>query len=711
MKIPIDWLKDFIEIKKSSQEIEEILTLKGLEIAEIYSGLTGDVLEIELTPNRGDCASLIGVAREIAAAERKKYKFPESQENITNEGEHCGALKKTPHTQSFFSGAFLSHLKVDTCNSPIYYLKHINVQIKPSPDWMQKRLTDCGIRPLNNVVDITNYVMLELGQPLHAFDAALIKGNTIIVRDGIEGENIITLDGKTRKITSKDIIIADKEKAIAIGGIMGAANSSVTEKTKDVLLESAFFLPETIAFTSRRLSLDTEASYRFSRHIDTGSVQTALNRAVSLIAEICSAKSSSKTLVHCNFNFQKRIIEISIKKINKILGTDLNIESATEYLKLLEFEVLIKSDDIFQATVPSYRNDITRDIDLIEEIARMHGYDNIKETLPEIKMIEARIEPDIFFGTENILRALGYFDTITHTLINSEIVKAATIKSEESPLPLANPINIRMDVLRTNLFYGLLDVAAYNINQNQKNIKFYERGKVFCRMSAADSNNESFHIAFISLVENPLPTDDFFEAKKIITAILKNLRQEYEYDYSGASTGSGHSTFFDKNKSAVIQICNGSGHSTFAGEFGCFNKDFLKLFNLKEKKFIGGYLLLNSINEKNLYNQFTKWSIYPSVFRDISLVAPIETTHLQIYNKIKENGGIGGKSAPSNGILKNIQLYDTFSDEKLGKNKKNLTYTLEFNSSERTLISEEVKKSFDDIVLALKSIGVTLRDK
>ena len=341
-----------------------------------------------------------------------------------------------------------------------------NVKIGESPDWIKKRLKKSGIRPLNNVIDITNYVMIEMGQPLHAFDADKINGDTIFVRKGKIGEEILALDGEIQKLTPDEIVIADVDAPIAIGGVMGGENSSITSDTRHILLESAFFVGDSIVRTARRLEISTESSYRFARHIDARGVERALNRAAYLIEKICGGEPASGELCEKNIDLKLKKITLDVDSINKVLGTSVNAEQVRNYLESLSFKVDVNKD-ILSAEVPSYRNDISRPIDIIEEIARIHGYENIRPTLPESKIVTELLKnPDNFITAEEILRSAGYWETITHSLVSGELYNKIC-SSENNAVEIDNPINVNMDILRPNLIFGLLDVCKYNINQKQ----------------------------------------------------------------------------------------------------------------------------------------------------------------------------------------------------------------------------------------------------
>jgi phenylalanyl-tRNA synthetase beta chain len=669
MKAPIDWLKEYVDFDAANEVLEKTLTMHGLEVEEITSDENGDVINIELTPNRGDCASIIGITRELSAYFKSGYKIPETSYSETGD----------PVTSKYNLVMEIP----DKC--PMYYLKYIrDVKIKESPEWLQKRLKAAGVRPLNNVIDITNYVMLELGQPLHAFDAEKISGNTVKIRNAADKEELLTLDGQSRKLNKEDIVIADSEIPIALGGIMGGEHSAVSDTTKDILLESAYFMPNSISRSERKLELKTESSYRFTRNVDPGTVKTALERATHLIEKICKGKPAPEVLENRTIDIEKRVIHVDLNTVNKILGSSITLEQASELLRSLEFEVTVENS-MMTVKIPLYRNDISRPIDVTEEIARMYGYKNIEASLPESGIVtELSRERDYLKTAEEILFNHGFWEAVTHTIISGDLYSKLPESEEFSAVEIDNPININMNILRPNLLFGLLDVCKYNINQKQSPIRFFERGPVFQHVDIK-KYSERPQIGFIAL------TDDFFESKNLVVSILENLCQEFDINYNNKSS------YFEKDMNASISI-NGN----FAGEFGILSRNLLKSYKLSNLKFIGGYIFTDILEKDRILNKkFIKWSQFPSIFRDLSLVVPVELTHVCIYDKIKSNAGE---------FFKDIKLYDIYQDEKFGEDKKSMTYTLEFNSKDRTLTSDEIDICIEKILAVLNTdFGITLR--
>ncbi|MGM0441548.1 MAG: phenylalanine--tRNA ligase subunit beta [Elusimicrobiota bacterium] len=669
MRVPIDWLKDFVEFDLSPDELAENLTNIGLEIEEIKFVNGKPVLDIELTPNRGDCASIKGVAREVSAFTGNAVK----------------SLDKKAEKNNYESDSKFSVEVKDSKKCPAYYLQYIeDVKIEKSSPWIKERLESCGVRPQNNIVDITNYVMLETGQPLHAFDAHKIKGNKVVVRKADNGEKVRTLDGQLRELTDEDLVIADNRDPVAIAGVMGGKESAVSAGTRNILLESAYFESSGISATSRRLGVHTDASYRFARNVNPEGIKKALNRCMDLIISECGGKPASGKLKYDTLSRQPVRVKMGIERINNLLGTDLGKDDIKKYLEIINFKTEFEEEKM-TVTVPAYRPDVERPVDIIEEVARLHGYESMVTTLPETE-IDINFYPrqDPRKETEGILKGAGYQEAVTHTIINSNWVGKITPSVKENLIKIDNPINKEMNVLRPVLMYSLLNIAGYNLNQKNDIVGFYERGPVF--VNRADKYIQDEHLGFLGFKK------DFFEAKNIVMESLNKLNQDFTIDYRENK----NNIFKDNKQGTVISQDN------IVGYFGEINRDLLKLFNLKEEQFSGGYINLDKLDiKKATSKKFRSWSKYPSIVRDLSLVADRKLTHKTISDKIKNTAG---------NILTEVQIYDVYSGKNIETGKKNLTYKLVFNSRERTLKSEEVNKKVEKILNVLKrEFGIYLR--
>ncbi|MEA3506892.1 MAG: phenylalanine--tRNA ligase subunit beta, partial [Elusimicrobiota bacterium] len=576
---------------------------------------------------------------------------------------------------------------------PVYHLHEIEgIAIGPSPQWMQEKLTACGIRPLNNLIDITNYVMLETGQPLHAFDAESISGETVLVREARRGETLLMLDGVEREFSGGETLIADSAGPIAVGGVMGGEYSSITDSTENILLESACFSPQSISRTERTLNIKTEASYRFAREVDKAGLLFALGRASALIKKLCGGKllKLKKKYSFDELKFSQKVIAADTEKINSLLGTALTGEEIKKYLESINFKIDTGSGGgEFKVTVPSYRNDVSRPVDITEEVARVHGYDRIESALPAVKTGTDYFErKDPLTEGETSLRASGYWETVTHTLADGEKLSGIGPGNASRSFPgeiirLQNPVSADLDILRPSVLPGLLEVLSYNLNRKSPYHKFYEKGPVFFKKE--DKLIEKIHLAYIAGEE------DYFIAKNTMETLLDSLKQDYSFEYPS------NSFYFKEGRCGSIII-----EGKFAGEFGAIKESFAGTSNVS-RACSGGYLILEKVNKEKIKAvKFEKWSPYPVASRDLSLICPIELTHKNLYDIIKSRGGQN---------LKNVRVVDSYTGKKLGPEKKSITYSLEFNSREKTLSSEEVDSLIEDILKGLKKeYGVTLRE-
>jgi len=443
-------------------------TAVGTKLVEAL-GLPDTVIEVEITPNRPDWLSVVGVAREISANTGRALKMPPSEVNE-------GIDSATEATSVEINAPYLCHR---------YTARFIKgVKVGPSPLWMQNRLKAAGVRPISNVVDVTNYVLMELGHPLHAFDFNKLRGGKIVVKRAEEGEKFTTLDGQERALTGENLMICDGEGSVGVAGVMGGLNSEVSDETVDVLLESAYFFPPNIRATAKALGLSTEASYRFERGADIEGLVTALERAARLIVETAGGTVLKGIIDNYPTAHDKRRITLRVPRIAQVLGLEIASGRAVECLKGLGIEVIEADDERIVTLAPTHRVDIEREIDLIEEIARIVGYNNIPSTLPRIS-----IQPGVPAGERpfyekcrDLLAAAGLNEIITYSFIDPEDDNRIALEPD-SPLrakvKIQNPLGVETSVLRTTLLPSLLRVAGNNVRRGNKDIKLFEVGKTF----------------------------------------------------------------------------------------------------------------------------------------------------------------------------------------------------------------------------------------
>jgi phenylalanyl-tRNA synthetase beta chain len=648
-----------------------------------YLGINDFILEIGITPNRPDALSHIGIARELSALTKKKFVLPkidfvESEDRIDK------------------------YLKVEILNEidcPRYCARMVrNVKVKESPQWLKNYLTNVGIRPINNVVDVSNFVMLEMGQPLHTFDARLIEGGKIIVKNADENEKFITLDGKERTLDSSMLMICDAVKKIAIAGVMGGANSEISENTKDVIIESAYFNPKSIRRTSKKLGLLTESSYRFERGVDYKNTLVAANRASQLIAELSGGEIVGGFMDENPIKFDDVEIELRVSRTNKILGFELSRDEIADILQRLGITVQKSNGDVLICTIPSFRPDLTREIDLIEEVARVYGYDRIPgDSRINFEISIDKIQPRLEDRIREILTGYGLFEVINNTLLSEDEAKFDNLKS----VKILNPISQELSHLRPSLIPGLLKTVALNHRFSEFDLQLYEIGRVMiAKTDSVVKVNDYVELERLGICltgklvdknwkENAINSDIFY-LKGIVEALLEKLSLD-NVNFT--------SYYVLENEFYSIEI-KAFVNKTYIGSLYKMTDNYLKKFDIEKTVYIAelDLGLIKSLPRTKLI--FKKLSNYPKVERDISFFVDSEVP----YEKIEQ---VIWKSADK--LLINVYLFDLYFDPKKS-DKKSLAIRLEFQSYEKTLTAEEVEARINKITSALeKELNVQLR--
>jgi len=654
----------------------------GVPVNE-FLGLNDFVFEIGITPNRPDALSHIGIARELSAITKKKFVFPkidfdESEERIEK------------------------YLKVEIENEidcPRYCARIVrNVKVKESPQWLKNYLTNVGIRPINNIVDVSNFVMLELGQPLHTFDARLIDGGKIIVKNAEDNEKFVTLDGKERILDSSMLMICDAVKKIAIAGVMGGANSEISENTKDVIIESAYFNPKSIRRTSKKLGLSTESSYRFERGVDYKNTLIAANRAAQLIAELAGGEIVGGYIDENPVKFEDVEVELRVSRTNKILGIELSREIISDILQRLGIQVQKSNGDVLICTIPSFRPDLTREIDLIEEVARIYGYDKIPGDSRinfeiSIDKIQQRLEDKI----REILTGYGLYEVMNNTLLSEDEANFDNLKS----VKILNPISQELSHLRPSLIPGLLKTVALNHRFSEHDLQLYEIGRVMIarkeKVSGVDDYLELERLGICltgklidkNWKENAIASDIFY-LKGIVEALLEKLALE-NVNFT--------SYYASENEFYSIEIKTFIG-KTYIGSLYKMNENYLKKFDIEKPVYVAEFDLglLRSLPKSMVV--FKRLSNYPKIERDISFFVDNEVPYEKIEKLIWNS---------ADKLLINVYLFDLYFDPKKS-DKKSLAIRLEFQSYEKTLTAEEVDTRVNKITSALeKEFNIQLR--
>ena len=670
MKVTYNWLKDFVEISLRPQELADKLTMAGLEVKEIERFEDDYVFEIEITSNRPDWLSVIGVAREVAAITGKKLKAAKSpvtkNEGRMTKGEgRCAVIIADKDACPFYSARIIR-----------------NVKVGPSPVWMIKRLQAIGLRSINNIVDSTNYVLFTTGQPLHAFDLDTIgiqktedrrQKTEIIVRRAKNAEEITTIDGIKRKLTSGILVIADEKKPIAIAGIMGGKDTEVSQATQNILLESAYFSPIVIRKASRFLGLASDSSYRFERSVDKSTIAASSNLAASLIVEYANGecgKLYKAGLEKC----PKKSIRLNLLSVYKLLGQTIPFTKIKSILKSLECKIIAQKKGLFQIEIPAFRQDIKQEIDLVEEFSRIAGYETIPLTLPSIKPLEIRQDPILLVQNKirGLAAALGLSEVITYSLLSQENIKKIGGDLENTSR-LENPLSLQQEVLRPALLPGLLEALRLNAESGNKICGFFEIGQCFSQASE--------YKAFAIIAENCA----LLELKGKLQAIFTALGIS-DYIFSNTSR-----PFFQEGAAALITIVGQD-----LGVIGIIQEGILEKYKIESPK--TGFLEINLDIVKrfvNLQRMYTALPKYPSVSRDISLAVDEAISYQEIIDALM------ALDAP---WLLNISFKDIYRSEAIGKGKKSITLSLEFRSPEKTLTDTEVNACVDGLTqrIALK---------
>ncbi len=658
-------------IMELSEHIKE-----GADIAELFADT---VLEISLTPNLAHCNSYIGIARELSAATGLPLKLPQI---VINDDQH---------------DSIAHHVKVqvlDSVRCPRYACRLIrNVDIKASPDWLKNRLEASGIRSVNNVVDITNYLLLEWGHPMHAFDFDLIEGKELIVRTAQEGEKFTALDDKTRTLSAADLMICDANRPVAIAGVMGGRNSEVNDSTRHILLESAYFLPASIRKTSKSLGLSTESSKRFERGCDPNALILALDRAAMLIQEVAGGSIAGGYLDVKEREFPNKSIPCRLQRLNSLLGTHLGVSEVESIFHKLHFSCHWNGHDAFKVTVPTYRVDVNAEIDLIEEVARLYGYDNIPISDTRYHGTQIPHSPLFLFEREvrRHLLAEGMQEFLTCDLVGPyllNIVQDATYQ-QESVVKVLNPTSIEQSVLRTSLLPGLLQLVKYNFDHQNPDVCGFEVGRVHFKQG--DQFKEP-SIAGIIMTGKSRPHHwdhngqdfDFYVLNGIFEGVFQELK------LGPVSFRESQLATFHPGRQAGIYV-----DSLEIGSLGEIHPAIQRRLDVPQRMYFAEFNLQEALKLRKPEGKMSPVPIYPGSVRDWTVTLPEAIPAEKILHLIK------AIEAP---LLKEVSIWDLYRSEKLGKDLKNLTLRFVYRDEAKTLEQEEVDVLHQRIVQEVSSL-------
>ena len=638
-------------------------------------------IEIGLTPNRPDCLSVIGVAREVAALYGKQLTLP--------------TIKVAEARETT-----LTHARVaieNTAACPRYAARMIRgVKIGPSPDWMVRRLEAVGMRSINNIVDVTNYVMMELGHPLHAFDFRFVEEGRIVVKCAQEGDTFATLDGQEHQLSADDLMICDGRKAVALAGVMGGLNSEVQDDTETILLEAAYFNPVTVRRTSKRHGLHTESSHRFERGADIDMVPVALDRAAALMAELGGGEVLAGVVDVYPQALPQRQIALALVSVNRLLDLSLDAATVTGCLESIGLTVTTQAgkSDIFTVRIPSYRPDLEREIDLIEEVARLHGYDKIPVTMP-IGVVDATLPP-ARQRLQKILRdmlvAAGFAETINYSFIGANAVDKIALADDDvrrSQVPILNPLSEEQAVMRTSLVPSVLESVTRNLNYRSTDLRLFELRPVFL---AAASEQTAERLSLVAVMTGRKDPEgwaqsgadvDFFDLKGVVEGFLSAFGLE-----QGRFDATASQPYLHPGKSCALMTQTGA----LLGYLGEVHPRTLAAFDIDQPVYLLDLDAEELLHHHVARRSFTPLSRFPDVSRDTALLVDEDTKAADILAMLRQNKAK---------TVEDLTLFDLYTGQGIPPGKKSIGVRIRYRDMAKTLTEEEVGKAHDRMIKVL----------
>ncbi len=646
----------------------------GSDAVEVL-GLNDTVFEYEITSNRVDCFGVIGIAREAAATFRKPFVPP-----VVNETGRGG------------NAADEISVEVEAPDLCKRYCARVikNVKIGPSPEWMKRRLAASGIRPINNLVDITNYVMEEFGQPMHAYDLSTIAGKKIIVRRAYDGESFMTLDGQERMLDNNMLMICDAEKSIGLAGIMGGENSKITDDVKDILFEAATFDGTNIRLSSKRAGLRTDASGKFEKGLDPENAKAAIDRACQLIEELGAGEVVSGMVDVYPKPVSPKRIRIDMDKINGLLGTDVSLETAKEYFRRLGIEY---DDATGEAVIPTFRQDLLGSEDIAEEVARFFGYDNIPVSLPSGEATAGKLsfKMRIEAVARDVAEFCGFSQGMSYSFESPKVFDKLLLP-EDSPLRktvnILNPLGEDFSVMRTTSLNGMLVSLATNYNRRNKNVRLYELGNIYLPKALPVTELPEERMQFTLGMYGD---GDFFDMKGVIEEFFDKIGLSEKEEYEPAHK----KPYLHPGRQADI-IYDGR-HVGYLGEV---HPQVAETYGIGDRAYIAVIDMPEIVSLATFDRKYTGIARFPAVMRDISMVMPKDILAGQVEKIFDENGGK---------LLESYNLFDIYEGAQIKEGYKSVAYSLSFRASDRTLEDKDIVAVMDKILGALKDMGIELR--
>lgn len=628
----------------------------GIDANEVL-GLGDTVLELGITPNRGDCLSIYGVARDLSAV----FDIPVQAPDFTAVENGATASK--------------DYVSVDITADKecLFYECRViqNIKVMPSPLWMQRRIRSAGMRPINNIVDVTNYVMLEYGQPMHAFDLAVIDRG-IIVRKAVDGERLTTLDDKERALDESVTVIADHSKVLALAGVMGGEHSGISDSTKDLLLECAYFTPESVAHTSRKYSINSDSSFRYARGVDYGMTESIIDYAARLLAEISGGSIEKGVVSKGTLPAPVHTVKGSVNRINTLLGTNLTADEMKNIFRKLGMKAEINGYDL-NVVVPSFRKDVIHVAALSEEVARIYGVDKIPSILPKLNTDNAPIKPQdmIKRKIKTSLAGLGFAEVINYSFIAEEYLKVFT---QEKPVRLINPLSEEMSTLRSLIAPGVIKSLLNNWNQGYKSVKVFETSNVFHHNPEGNQPFETEKLCMGVMGDfSPLSwmgdtkVDNFYKLKSVCENIFSGVNFEYRAE---------NISFLHPGKCAKIYI----GEKE-AGYIGALHPLTAEKLDVKGDIYLAEFdmaIIYDKILASKI--QYKAFSRFPQVYKDLSV----------LVNKNVNAGDMMAQISTVSPLIQNVNLYDVYTGAGISEDERSVTFRMQFSSVEKTLTDEEI---------------------
>ena len=643
----------------------------GMDVRDVL-GINDALIEFEITSNRPDCRSIIGIAREAAVTLGKELKYPKIKVNGSKE-----------------EMTFDIDIQTDLCKR--YCGKVVkDVKVGPSPYWMQRKLIEAGMRPISNIVDITNYVMLELGQPLHAFDLDDIKYNKMTVKMAEEGEKFTTLDGVERTLTSDMLVIGNQDKTLDLAGIMGGENSEIKDTTTSIFIEGASFAKENIRATSKKLGLRTEASSRFEKGIDINLAEEAVNRACQLIEELGCGTVLNGMLDYYPQKEEVQKVTVNPVRINKLLGVNVPMDQFINILESLEFKCNLVSSEVLELEVPTFRLDITEDADILEEIARIYGYDNIPSaSLEGNATAGVKTEKQKFIdNVKSNSIACGLNEILTYSFVSPRGVDKINLPADDEKrnfVKIMNPLGEETSVMRTTLIPNMLDVISTNISHKVEEVSAFECGNTFIPQEGLPIETKKYCVGMYG------KEVDFFVLKGVIESVLNNVGLK-GYEIEPETTN----LTFHPGRCAKIVYNN-----IYIGTFGELHPDVIENYNLGQRVYVAEINIDTVFENLNLTKSYNPLPKYPSTSRDIALIVKDEVFVKQIEDIIKANG---------EDLVESYKLFDVYKGAQIEEGHKSIAYSITYRSKDKTLTDEDVAKVHEKILSELsEKLNANLR--